>query len=375
MGIIAKELTDRLELFGCMQCGKCTAGCPVAIKSDLNIRRLIREITASANLETQQTEQLWECTTCSTCTLRCPRGLEPHELIIGLRGNMIETGEIPVTARDALEAVFKHGNPWGRIRNKRDEWTEGLSIKNFARGESSDTLYFVCCAAAYDPRVQEVAKSLVALFDSSKSDFAILGTEETCCGSEIRRMGEEGLFEMLVEDNLKLFNDYGIKNIVTTSPHCYDAMKNKYNSQDFKVLHYTQYVADLIRKGSLGFSKSLDKVVTYHDPCYLGKQNGIYEEPRDILKAIPGINYVDFDRCREKSLCCEGGGGRMWLEGSGKGERLAQTRIKDAAEMGVDIIATACPFCLLTLEDAVKTTGFEDKIQVKDISEIIAELI
>ena len=372
--IQAKELTEKLDIFGCMQCGKCSAGCPESGKTGLNVRRIIRELTVSSLCELKQTDPLWDCTSCSTCSLRCPRGLEPHELIIGLRGLLIEEGEIPVTARDALEAVFKHGNPWGKVRQKRDEWTEGLDVKKFSDAGEDAVLYYACCAV-YDPRVQNVARSIVAALNAAKTNFGIFGVEESCCGSEIRRMGEAGLFEMIVEDNVKLFQDSGVKRIVTTSPHCYDALKNQYKTEDVIVWHYTQYIEELLNRGTVKPARNLDKTVAFHDPCYLGKQNNIYDEPREILKAIPGVNYIDFDRCRERSLCCEGGGGRMWFEGSGSDERLAQTRIKEAAEMGVDIIATACPFCLLTLEDAVKTTGFEEKILIRDISELIAEAL
>ncbi|OGO14484.1 MAG: hypothetical protein A2Z02_07510, partial [Chloroflexi bacterium RBG_16_48_7] len=332
-------LVDKYELYGCMQCGKCTAGCPVSSKSTLNIRRLIREITLGEKPATVKREDLWDCTTCSTCTLRCPRGLEPHELIIALRGALIEQGEIPVTARDALEAVFKHGNPWGRIRTKRDEWAAGLGIKDLSKGEKAELLYFVCCAGAYDPRVQEVAKSLVKVLQAAGVDFATLGQEETCCGSEVRRMGESGLFEMLVEDNLKLYQERGVTSMVTTSPHCYDSFKNKYANRPFEVLHYTQLLSKLIDEGKLKLTKPVEKVVTYHDPCYLGKQNKVFDEPRHVIQSIPGVKFIDFDRSREKSLCCEGGGGRMWLEGTNTGERLSQSRIKAAAEMGVNIIA------------------------------------
>ncbi len=375
--INARELAEKLELFGCMQCGKCTAGCPESGKSDLNIRKIIREITVSPDLSTKVSDPLWDCTSCSTCTLRCPRNLKPHELIIGLRGAMIETGEIPVTARDALEAVYKHGNPWGRARQKRTEWTQDLdfAVKDLSEGEQAELLFYVCCASAYDPRVQNATRSLAGILNGTGTDFGILGLEESCCGSETRRMGEEGLFEMLVEDNVQIFTDHNIRNIVTTSPHCFDALKNKYGTEDIKVRHYTQFLADLLDTGKLSFTKNLGKKAAYHDPCYLGKQNGVYDEPREVLKAIPGLEYVEFDRSRETSLCCEGGGGRMWLEGSVTGERLAQRRIRDAAEMGVDIIATACPFCMLTLEDAVKTAGFADKIQIKDIGELAAEAL
>ncbi|MCL2025502.1 MAG: (Fe-S)-binding protein [Leptospirales bacterium] len=372
--IQAKELTENLDMFGCMQCGKCSAGCPESGKTDLNIRRIIRELTASSLCELKKTDPLWDCTSCSNCSLRCPRSLEPHELVIGLRGLLIEEGEIPPTARDALEGVFKHGNPWGRVRQKRVEWTEGLGIKNFSDAGENAALYYTCCAV-YDPRIHNTARSIAIVLGAASDDFGILGVEESCCGSEMRRMGEAGLFEMIVEDNAKLFQDSGVKRIIAASPHCYDAIKNQYKIKDIAVRHYTQHMEELLNEGKIKLTKSLGKTVAYHDPCYLGKQNNVYDEPREILKAIPGINYIDFDRCREKSLCCGGGGGRMWLEGTGTGERLAQTRVKEAAEMDIDIIATACPFCLLTLEDAVKTTGFEEKILIKDISELIAEAL
>jgi len=370
-----QSLAEKYELFGCVQCGKCTSGCPVSLKSPLNIRRLVREVMVDKHLEAAERDELWDCTTCQTCTVRCPRGLEPHELLIGVRAALIEEGRIPATAKNALEGVFKHGNPWGRIRSKRSEWATGLGIKDISQGDKADILYFVCCAASYDPRIQEVAKALAKGLFKAGVNFGILGNEETCCGSEVRRMGEEGLFEMLVEDNLNLFHKHGITQIVTTSPHCYDVFKNKYQDSKIEVMHYTQLVADLIRKGELTFSNEVKKVVTYQDPCYLGKQNNIFDEPRDIIKAIPGITFVDFDRSRERSLCCEGGGGRMWVEGSDSGERLGEIRIRDAVEMGADILATACPFCLLTLEDAVKTTGLEGKIEVKDIMELVSEAI
>ncbi len=369
-------LVEKYELCKCFQCGKCFAGCPVTLKSALNIRRLIHEVVLSDNPEAiYQRNELWDCTTCQTCTSRCPRGLKPHELIVGMRAELVEEGSVPKTASDALEGVFKYGNPWGRIRSKRSEWVTGLGIKDVTQGDKIDILYFVGCAASYDPRVQEVAKALAKVLSKAGANFGILGSEETCCGSEVRRMGEQGLFEMLVEDNLNLFQSYGINQIVTTSPHCYNVFKNEYQDSKIEVKHYTQYIADLIDKGKLTFSNEVKRVVTYHDPCYLGKQNNVFDEPRSIITAIPGITFVDFDRSRERSLCCEGGGGRMWVEASDSGERLAEIRIRDAVDMGAEIVATACPFCLLNLEDAVKTTGNEEKIEAKDIIELVSEAI
>ena len=367
-----QSIANKYDLYVCIQCGKCTRGCPVTLRSALNIRRLVREATLHYNTETiYEHRELWDCTTCSTCTIRCPRGIKPHELIMAMRAALIEEGRVPVTIRDALEGVFKHGNPWGRNRIKRAEWADGLGIKNITQGDEAEVLYFVCCAASYDPRVQEVAKAIAKTLSVAGVDFGILGNEENCCGSEVRRMGEEGLFEMLVENNLKLFHDYDISKIVTTSPHCYNIFKNEYQDNQLEVEHYSQYLARLISEGNLTFSGEINKVVTYQDPCFLGKQNGIYDEPRSVIKAIPGITFVELDRSRERSLCCEGGGGRMWVEASDSGERLAEIRIREAVDIGAEILATACPFCLLNLEDAAKTTGYEEKIQIRDIAELV----
>jgi Fe-S oxidoreductase len=336
----------------------------------------MREVLLSEDVEKiYQRPELWDCTTCQTCTLRCPRGLKPHELIVAIRSLLVEQGNIPKNVIDALEGVFKHGNPWGRVRTKRSEWAAGLDIKNISQGEKAELLYFVCCATSYDPRVQEVGKAMVKALSAAKVDFGFLGNEETCCGSEVRRMGEEGLFGMLVEDNLKLLQSQGVTRMVTTSPHCFNTFRNEYGKHNIEVKHYTQFVDDLIKNGKLSFTREIKKKVTYHDPCYLGKQNKIFDEPRSIIQSIPGITFMEFDRCRERSLCCEGGGGRMFVEASGTGERTAAIRVRDAVEMGVDIIATACPFCLLTLEDAVKTSGNEGKVVIRDIMELVCEAI
>jgi len=343
------------------------------LTSPLNIRRIIYEFLVRDKLDVKQMPEIWDCTTCTTCTLRCPKGLDPAMILVGMRRVLTEGGRVKPTVRDALESTFKFGNPWGRGKAKRSDWAQGLNVKNIAEGASAEIVYFVGCTPAYDDRVQAVARAMVKVFQKAEVDFGILGNEEICCTSEMRRLGEEGLFEFMVEDNLELFKQHDIKRMVTTSPHCYNTFKNEYEGLDFEVQHYTQFVADLIVRGKLAFSGELNKVVTYQDPCFLGKQNGVYDEPRAILHSLPGLQFVDFDRSRERSVCCEGGGGRMWVEASSGGERLAETRVKDALELGAEVIATACPFCMLTLEDAVKTTGAEGSIEVLDIIELVAQ--
>ncbi len=368
-----KDLKKEYELYACLQCGKCVGGCPISSKSKLNTRKLMREVLLhdiSENLK--EKNEIWECTSCSTCTERCPRGLEPSKLIRALRSYMIEEGHITKTIIEALESAYKQGNPFNMPKQKRADWAEGMSIK---KASESDTLYYVGCAASYDDRVKSVAISLSKCLEKAGINYGILGTEEVCCGSEIRRLGEEGLFEELSEKLKASFEKYGIKKIITTSPHCYNTFKNEYNLEGIEVFHYSQIIAKALEEGTLKPEKELKKRVTYHDPCYLGKVNKVFDEPRTILKKIPGIDFVEFDRSREKSMCCEGGGGRMWVEPEANATRLSEVRVRDALDMGAEIIAVSCPFCLLTLEDAVKTADLEEKIKVKDITELLVEIL
>lgn len=376
-----QTMADQLDLYGCYQCGKCTGGCPVSLKSRLNIRRLMIEGILGRNLEhLSERLELWDCTTCKTCTLRCPRELKPMDLVIRMRGSLVEEGHIPKTLIEAMENSYKHGNPWGKPKNKRTEWTkelpEDFKLKDFSQGDRAEYLYFVGCTASSDPRIQQVAKALAFNLQRAEVDFGILGNEEQCCGSEIRRMGESGLFEELVEKNIERFDNYRIERIITSCPHGFNVLKNEYPQGKFEVMHTTQFLAKKLEEGKLSLKQEIKKVVTYHDPCFLGKQNSIFDEPRMLINAIPGITFKELDRSRERSLCCEGGGGRMWVESSSEAaERLAETRVKDAAELGAEIIVTACPLCVLTLEDAVKTSGHEEKIRVMDVAELLAEAI
>ena len=373
-----EAIAQKFDLYACYQCGKCTGGCPVTLRSRLNIRRLVFQGMLGKDLDRlNERQELWDCTTCKTCTLRCPRDIKPMNLIIGLRSILVEEGHIPRTLIDALESVHKHGNPWGKPRNKRTDWIkelpDSLKIKDFSQGERAGYLLFVGCAASFDPRIQEIAKALTYNLHRAGIDFGILGNEEQCCGNEIRGMGEIGLFEELMQMNIEKFETYGIKQIITSCPHGFNVLKNEYPQDNFTVAHGTQLLARCLLEGKLPFEKEIKNVVTYHDPCFLGKQNGIFDEPRALLRAIPGLTLKELDRSRERSLCCEGGGGRMWVEASSdSGPRLAEIRVKDAIELGTEILVTACPLCVLTLEDAVKTSGHEENIRVMDVMELVA---
>ncbi|MCK4692042.1 MAG: (Fe-S)-binding protein [Anaerolineales bacterium] len=362
------------DLFACIQCGKCTGGCPMAIKTKLNPRVLIyRLLTAGDGYDLEKHEELWDCTTCGTCFSRCPKEVNPMETIIALRSEFVEKGRVHQNVKSALESTYRHGNPLTLPREDRGAWAKDLSVKPMSDGV--EYLYFVGCSPSYDPQAQKVARALVRILQRAGVDFGILGKEENCCVSEVRRLGEFGLFEMMAEDNQETYKRLGVSKMFTTSPHCFNTFKNDYPKNGVEVQHYTQFLAHLVENDKLEFTSKFEKIVTYHDPCYLGKQNGIFDEPRAVLKSIPGIKLVEMDRSREKSLCCEGGGGRMWLEGTNPGVRLAQTRIKEAIETGAEILATACPFCLLTLDEALKLLNAEDKLQVMDIAELVDQAL
>ena len=372
--IESRQFSHEHGLYACIQCGKCTGGCPMALKTKLNPRMLIYRLLVSGNgFNLEGREELWDCTTCSTCYSRCPKQVNPMEAVIALRSAIVEKGRVHPNVKTALESTFRHGNPLTMPREDRGKWVEDLDVKLMADG--AEYLYFVGCSPSYDPRVQHVARAIVRLFQRGGVDFGILAEEESCCGSEVRRLGEAGLFEMIAEENQELFKSVGANKLFTTSPHCFNTFKNDYPGNGIQVQHYTQVLAGLVEGGALEFSNKVEKTVTYHDPCYLGKHNDVFDEPREVLCGIPGVKLVEMDRSRQKSLCCEGGGGRMLLEGTNPGTRLAQWRVQEALDTGAEILATACPFCLLTLDEAVKHLNAQDRLRVMDVAEIAAQAL
>jgi Fe-S oxidoreductase len=280
--------------------------------------------------------------------------------------------------------VGKHGNPWEPGGPRHFAWQKDLEVKDFSKGDTADLCYWIGCLASDDERNHEVAKALVRVLNAAEVDFAILGKEETCCGEFARRLGEDGLYEALVEGNYAVFAEFGITNLLTTSPHCFHTMSREYplirdklkveGSPVLNVRHHTVLLANLLREGALRLNGRVEKTVAYHDPCYLGRHNGIYDEPREVLRAIPGLRLVELPRSREGSFCCGGGGGRMWLE-SDVERRISELRAQDAALAKVDVLVTACPYCLSNLVDSMKVAGYSDSIEVRDIAELVAEAI
>ena len=366
----APTLIKDLALLECIQCGRCTGGCPVSLKTVLNIRRLIYDTLLDA-MAVDAHPELWDCTACTTCSIRCPKEVNPAELIVGLRTVMVDNGRLPPTVRDALKSIGIRGNPLNMSAEDRAVWADDLDVPRIL-DEPAEALLFVGCTPSYDPRAQVISRGLVAALRAGGEDFGILGEEEFCCAHEARRMGEKEMFEGTIEMYEEIFEEAEFQRMMAISPHCFNAFKNEYGV-DFPVEHYTQVLARLLREGKLELKNEVNLKVTYHDPCFLGKINDIFDEPREVLKALPGVEFVEMDRVRERSLCCEGGGGRMWSEGTNVEERLAAERIEEAMDTGADVLAVACPFCLLTLEDAVKVGGFEDRLQVLDIMELVAK--
>jgi Fe-S oxidoreductase len=359
----------------CFQCGLCDAVCPWNRVRDFSMRKIIRE--ATFGLTDIESDDIWRCTTCGICPQRCPRDVRQIESGVSLRRIATEYGVFPTSVRPILgvsASLTGEGNPLNEKREKRADWTEGLSVKPFS--EEMEVLYFPCCYLCYDPRLKKVARATVNILNRAGVDFGILGSKENCCGESIRKTGDEELFKRLARENIKTFIDHGVKKILVSSPHCYHTFKNEYPEfrVTFEVIHITQYVSTLIEEGRLELNKDYLKKVTYHDPCYLGRHNDVYDAPRAALRKIAGLELTEMPDARAYSLCCGGGGGRIWME-TLKGERLSDLRVKQAEAVGSDVLATACPYCITHFEESRLALEDGENLQIKDITEIVSESI
>lgn len=326
-------------------------------------------------------DELWACTTCRACEEVCPVFIEQPRAIVDLRRHLVSEGTMDKTLQDALASLNRYGNSFNKSDRMRAKWTQGLPFKvKDARKEPVAVVWFTGDYAAYDPRMLEISQATAKLFQQAGLDFGVLFEAERNAGNDVRRIGEEGLFEMLRDKNLEAFAKVQWKNgarlIVTTDPHSYNTLKNEYKFEGNGVVvrHYTELLDELIRGGKLALKKRLSGRVTYHDPCYLGRYNGVYDPPRRILGAL-GLELVEMPRNRQRSFCCGAGGGRIWMEDTPDiKERPAENRLKEAARLGdVPTFVVACPKDIAMFRDAVKTTGQEGKIAVKDIAELVAE--
>ena len=355
----------------CYQCGTCTGSCPWNLLSGLNVRKTIR--MAQFGLEGFEGEELWKCVTCNTCVVRCPRQVAITDVFRSMRSLLVEMDQLPRSLRTALNSLDQEGNPWLGARADRPAWVKGVDVKQYT--EDTEYLLFSCCTTAYDPRTQKIARALVKIFQAAGMDFGILDNELTCCGDPAHNIGNPELFESLKDTNTSVFDKYKVKKIITISPHCYKTLRELYDYDGLEVVHYTQVLADLLESGKLKLNKDLDLgAVTYHDPCYLGRHSDVYDEPRFVVDKLAGDKFVEMYRNRERSLCCGGGGGGAWRE-TKTGDRLAELRIEEALDVGAKVVATACPFCMLMLEDGAKSLNKDEEIEIRDIAELVADAL
>ena len=385
-----------LDFYSCADCGRCSDNCPAnAVGRPLSPRFISikgRDLAfknypiypygspfkKSEDLigSTYEEDEIWSCTTCGACEQECPIGIEYIDKIVDLRRGMVDDGLVPQSLQKPLKALEKRGNPWGKMEKKRADWTkdlpEDITVKDLSK-ESAEALYFVDSITSYDDRMQAIGQATATILSRSGADVGILGKQEKDSGNEIRRFGEEMLFQTIKEMNTDAIVDSGVKHIITADPHAYNALKNDYPGLP-PVEHISQFIARNVKSGAIRLTGSNGdgKVYTYHDPCYLGRHNDVYADPRAALDAIDGLKRVEMQRCRDRSFCC-GGGGLMLFYEPEEEQRMGVLRVEMAAASGANVIVTACPFCLVNMEDAIKVAGMEGKMEAIDLAELIAK--
>src|SRR5574341_1816172 len=372
-------LPEAESLGWCYGCAKCTAVCPVDIVGDYSPRKIHRKTQTGIDLFTSP--DLWLCTTCMNCLRVCPKEVDMIQIIPAVREQAVLEGTtVPPELQKAFEDTSKHGNPLGQPQRKRADWAKKAGVpvpimKDLKR--PVDILWYVGSYPSYHPRGIDAACAAARIFNTLGVDFSILGVEEKDDGDSQRLAGEKGLFEMLAESNIAAFNQYEFNRLVVSGPHEFNASKNEYPKYggEFTVMHYTRFLVEYLDQLKPLLKKPINLKVTFHDPCYLGRHNREFEAPRELLRAIPGVELVEMGRCRENGYCCGGGGGGMWLDSFTTGHqkmRLSERRVQEAVEYGADVLAVCCPFEVSRFEDAAKSTG-NDHLRVRDILELLDE--
>ena len=388
-----------LDLYACTQCGRCHEVCPArASGKPLSPRELILNlkkhfiksgpeelrakngagqgvaVTEAGLIGQAVTEdEVWACTTCRACQEVCPVSNEHVDKIVDIRRSLIMVSQSE-TARDTLKNLRVRGHPWRGTLLARTDWAEDVDIRIAGEDQDFEVLFWVGCTEALEDRSLRVAQSCARLMKQSGISFAILGEEEMCCGEPARRLGAEHLFQMLAMNNIQVLQSYNVRKIVTACPHCFNTLKNEYPrfGGNFEVVHHTRFILDLVRENKLHIKNERQDIITYQDPCYLGRYNDIYQTSRQIIGGIPGITLAEMKQNREESFCCGGGGGRMWLEEK-TGQRINEMRLDQALDTRAQVVATACPFCLQMLEDAARSKEVTESVRIMDIAELVDE--
>jgi len=358
----------------CLQCGTCTSMCPHNLVSNYSPRQILRHLALDSGSEQTVDQAVWSCVTCNACVVHCPRDIEIIDVMKAVRILNINSGKLPKRFKAPLTSLKSDGNPWGGKREKRMDWSRELNIPDFK--PDHDYCLFTCCTTAYDLSNRKASQVLPQMLEMAGVSFGTLGTEEICCGDQVHKIGADDIFSELTRKNTELFLRTGVQKLLTTSPHCLNAFKKNYvqlkGSIDTE--HYTELLDRLVKEGRLKPTFTTECRVTFHDPCYLGRHNGIYEAPRNVLQSIPGLQLVEMPNNRKTSLCCGGGGGGAWSDYPVE-QRLSILRIREALSIGAEVIATACPYCIRILNDAVRELGVKDQIVVHDLAELLFQSV
>jgi Fe-S oxidoreductase len=373
----------RLDFDACVECGRCQAACPAymagtALSPKRIIVKLKRHLHGEApgpiHGELIKPEELWACTTCMACVQECPAFIDIVDTIIDLRRFLtLSEGALPSTAPQSLQNLQRAGNPWGLPAAERLAWAEGLDVPRMEPGKEVEYLYWVGCSASYDKRNQAIARSVVAILKKAGVSFGVMA-EERCHGEVARRLGEEYLYQTVATENVEAMQQYRFKKVVTHCPHCFNTIRNEFPQLGgtYEVVHHAQLIDELVASGRIKPLRPLAGTVVFHDSCYLGRYNGILDAPRRAAGAVPGLTVIDPPRARERGLCCGGGGGHMWMEVKSE-KRVNIIRTEELLATGAGTVGTACPFCLAMLDLGRKVAGAEDRLAVKDVSELVAE--
>jgi len=379
-----------LDLDACMRCGRCQENCPAYVsEKPLSPKKVILDLKASLSQYAKgrnesplaggsvSEDELWACTTCHACVEVCPVFIEHVEKIIDLRRYLVmEKAQFPREVKPVFRNLEIYGDTHGKGASLRMDWARRLPVKRVYEDSEIDVLFWVGCEGCFHDRNREVSRAVVETLHKAGITVGVLGKDEACCGDPARRIGNEYLFQDLARRNIEVLNRFDVRKIVTYCPHCLNTLKNEYPQLGgkFRVMHYTEYFVQLLREKRLRIRRPMEGKITFQDPCYLGRVNGIYKAPREIVHRIPGLELKEMNRSGEKSFCCGGGGGRIWMH-EHLGSRINQLRSGEAAETGIDLVGTACPYCLRMFEDGLKNLETEKQIEVLDLAEIVQRSI